>query len=96
MMKANMNRKESAMTSAVSSLRSAPIANIMTRELDRIERITGYRPVTWLSDRCKDSYRDCFTGYGFDWDEFNWTVSCIADSFIDFIQFRYQPPAFNM
>ena len=74
-----------------SPLRSAPITSIMTRELDRIERITGYRPEPWLTDRCREAYRDFFTSYGgFDWDEFNWTVSCLADSFIDFAKFHYR------
>jgi len=63
---------------------------ILRDTLDRIELETGYRPVDWLTDVYDEAYEEYMLPYGFDWDGFEMHLSCVADSFIDFIHDHYQ------
>lgn len=63
---------------------------ILRYELDRIEHATGYRPVDWLSDIYDQTYEEYWQDDSFDWDGFEMHLSCVADSFIEFIAQHYQ------
>lgn len=64
--------------------------SILRHQLDLIEHATGYRPEDWLSDVYDESYEEYMTDSGFDWDGFEMHISCVADSFIEFIAQHYQ------
>ena len=63
---------------------------ILRQELDRIEHATGYRPEDWLSTIYDEAYEEYWQDDGFDWDGFEMHLSCVADSFIEFIAQHYQ------
>lgn len=63
---------------------------ILRHELDRIEQETGYRPEDWLSDCYEESIPEYMDDAGFDFEAFQWHMSCKADEFIDFINEHYQ------
>ena len=63
---------------------------ILRAQLDRIEHATGYRPEDWLSDIYEEAYEEYMTGDSFDWEGFELHMSCVADSFIEFIDQHYQ------
>lgn len=62
---------------------------IIRRELDRIERITGSRPVDWMSVVHDIAITDNTEGGYFDFDGFEIQVSCDADHYIDFVLENY-------
>ena len=63
---------------------------ILRAQLDHIEHATGYRPDDWLSDIYNEAYEEYMQDDGFDWDGFEMHLSCVADSFIEFIAKHYQ------
>ena len=63
---------------------------ILRSQLDHIEHSTGYRPEDWLSDIYEEAYDEYMTDEGFDWEGFELHISCVADSFIEFIAQHYQ------
>lgn len=63
---------------------------ILRQELDHIEHATGYRPEDWLSTIYDEAYEEYWDGDEFDWDGFEMHLSCVADSFIEFIAQHYQ------
>lgn len=63
---------------------------ILRSQLDHIEHSTGYRPEDWLSDVYEEAYDEYMTDEGFDWEGFELHLSCVADSFIEFIAQHYQ------
>lgn len=69
---------------------------ILRHELDRIEQETGYRPDDWLSDRYDESIDEYIEGSDFDYDGFEMHLSCVADSFIDFINEHYRDLRMNI
>ena len=69
---------------------------ILRSELDRIEHKTGYRPTDWLSEIYEEAYEEYMTDDTFDWDGFTTHLSCVADSFIDFIIDHYHNLNMNM
>lgn len=64
--------------------------SILRVQLDHIEHATGYRPVDWLSSIYEEAYEEYMGPDGFDWDGFEMHLSCVADSFIEFIAQHYQ------
>lgn len=64
--------------------------SMLNTQLDRIESETGYRPVDWLTDIYDEAYEEYMQGDSFDWDGFGMHLSCVADSFIEFIHDHYQ------
>lgn len=62
---------------------------ILRQELNRIEQETGYRPVDWLSTIYDEAYEEYMIGDEFDWEGFEMHLSCVADSFIEFIHDHY-------
>lgn len=63
---------------------------ILRQELDHIEHSTGYRPEDWLTDIYDEAYEEYWQDDSFDWDGFEMHLSCVADSFIEFIAQHYQ------
>ena len=63
---------------------------VLRQELDHIEHATGYRPEDWLSDIYDEAYEEYWQDDSFDWDGFEMHLSCVADSFIEFIAQHYQ------
>jgi hypothetical protein len=63
--------------------------SIINRELDRIERLTGCRPVDWMYDIHDLAIIDNTEGGHFDFEGFVMQVSCDADHYIDFVQENY-------
>jgi len=63
---------------------------VLRSQLDHIENTTGYRPEDWLSDVYEEAYDEYMTDEGFDWEGFELHLSCVADSFIEFIAQHYQ------
>ena len=63
---------------------------ILRSQLDNIEHATGYRPDDWLSTIYEEAYEEYMTDEGFDWEGFELHLSCVADSFIEFIAQHYQ------
>lgn len=84
------------MTNLISLSRSQTTMQILKHELDRIEQQTGYRPVDWLSSVYDESYEEYMAGDDFDWDGFEMHLSCVADSFIDFIHDHYKDLNMNL
>lgn len=78
------------MKNLISLSRSSTTLQVLKRQLDRIELTTGYRPEDWLADEYEESYEEYMHDDGFDWDGFEMHMSCMADSFIDFIGQHYQ------
>ena len=78
------------MKNLISIPTGASTLGILRSELDRIEHKTGYRPLDWLSDIYEEAYEEYMTGDSFDWYGFELHLSCVADSFIDFIIDHYQ------
>lgn len=78
------------MKNLLSVSRSITTMQIFRRELNRIEQLTGCRPEDWFSTEYEESYDEYMTCDGFDWDGFEMHMSCMADSFIDFIHENYQ------
>lgn len=70
--------------------------SVLRSELDRIEHKTGHRPTDWLSEIYEEAYEEYMTDTGFDWNGFTLHLSCVADSFIDFIIDHYQHLNMNM
>ena len=70
-------------------------SDIILRELDRIQRYTGSRPVEWMEDIHNIAVSDNTDGDRFDIEGFEIRVACFADRFIDFVmsnanvQFQY-------
>lgn len=63
---------------------------ILRAQLDHIEHATGYRPEDWLSTIYEEAYEEYMTDDEFDWEGFELHLSCVADSFIEFIAQHYQ------
>ena len=71
--------------SVISLSRQVSTLGLARAELDRIEQITGDRPVDWFMDQYDESIDDFYTADGFDWDAFSLHLGFIADGYIDFI-----------
>lgn len=69
---------------------------ILRQTLDNIEHATGYRPDDWMSDIYDEAYEEYWSDDSFDWDGFTMHLSCVADSFIEFIAQHYQHLNMNM
>lgn len=77
--------------SIISVSRGTSTLSMVRSELNRIESFTGYRPTDWLTDIHDESLDDFRSDDGsFDFDGFAMHLSCVADSFIEFIQEHYQ------
>ena len=63
---------------------------ILRAQLDHIEHATGYRPEDWLSTIYEEAYDEYWNDGEFDWEGFELHLSCVADSFIEFIAQHYQ------
>lgn len=63
---------------------------ILRAQLDHIEHATGYRPEDWLSTIYEEAYDEYWNDDEFDWEGFELHLSCVADSFIEFIAQHYQ------
>lgn len=63
---------------------------ILRAQLDHIEHATGYRPEDWLSTIYEEAYDEYWNDDEFDWEGFELQLSCVADSFIEFIAQHYQ------
>lgn len=63
---------------------------ILRTQLDHIEHATGYRPEDWLTDVYEEAYDEYWNNGEFDWEGFELHLSCVADSFIEFIAQHYQ------
>lgn len=74
----------------ISIPRGTSTYQILLNSLDYIERMTGYRPVDWLTDVYDEAYEEFIRSDPFDWDGFEMHMSCAADSFVEFIQSHYQ------
>lgn len=74
----------------ISMSRGTTTRAILTAQLDHIERETGYRPEDWLYTIYDEAYEEYMTDDEFDWDGFEMHLSCVADSFIEFIHDHYQ------
>lgn len=65
-----------------------PTISIVRRELDRIERATGYRPDSLFISVYIKAYNEYAAGSCFDIEGFEIYISCLADSFIDSVMYR--------
>ena len=63
---------------------------ILRQELDHIEHATGYRPEDWMYQMYDEAYEEYWCNDSFDWEGFEMHISCLADSFIEFIAQHYQ------
>lgn len=63
---------------------------ILRAQLDRIEHATGDRPEDWLYHIYDEAYEEYMTDDDFDWDGFEMHLSCVADSYIEFIVENYR------
>ena len=68
----------------ISISRGMSTMDILRRELDRIEQLTGSRPVDWLWSAYDEDLDDYYTADGYDFDAFEMHISALADSFLDF------------
>ena len=76
--------------SIISLSRGTSSLGIVRRELDRIERVTGYRPIDWLMSAYDEDIDEFYTPEGFDWESFEMHIDALADSYIEFVQQHYQ------
>ena len=76
--------------SIVSIRRSSTTLTLARRELDRIEHLTGCRPVDWFMNTYDEDIDEYYTPDGFDWEGFEMHLALVADSFIDFIVEHYR------
>lgn len=76
--------------SIISIPRGISTLGIVRRELDRIESLTGDRPVDWMLTNYDEDVDEFYTADGFDWDAFEMHIGCLADHYIDFINEHYK------
>ena len=73
----------------ISLSRHTSTRSIVNTQLDRIESITGTRPVDWLSEVEGLAIEENDLDDGFDWDSYAMQIESDADNYIDFIQTNY-------
>lgn len=75
------------MSKSIISLRRGTSTLAMARrELDRIEALTGNRPEDWFMTNYDEDIDDYYGPDGFEWDDFEMHLGCLADSYIDFVR----------
>lgn len=75
--------------SIISLRRGTSTLAIARRELDRIESLTGNRPVDWFMTNYDEDIDDYYGPDGFEWDDFEMHLALVADSYIDFVHEHY-------
>ena len=75
--------------SIISLRRGTSTLAIASRELDRIESLTGNRPEDWFMTNYDEDIDDYYGPDGFEWDDFEMHLALVADSYIDFVHEHY-------